>query len=61
MSDRVLSVESERRQMFDLLNEAATLINDGRVAETETLKCVYREAIQWAIDQLRNRDPKEWP
>lgn len=40
-------------RILDLLEEAATLIDDGRVAETETMKCVYRDVIREAIERLR--------
>lgn len=39
--------------LLDLLDEAATLIDEGRVAESESLKCVYREVIHEAIARLR--------
>ena len=43
-------------QLLDLLDEAARLIDDGAVASTETLKCVYREVIHEAIRRLRSVD-----
>lgn len=39
--------------LLDLLDEAACLIDEGRVAPTETLKCIYRDAMYSAIEQLR--------
>lgn len=43
----------EDGRLFDLLDEAATLIDDGRVAPSETMKCVYSEVIHEAIKRLR--------
>lgn len=39
--------------LMNRLEEAAALLDEGKAAPTETLKCVYRDAVREAMRRLR--------
>lgn len=61
LQDRRPQEPIELGRLLDLLEEVATLVDDGAVAPTETMKCVYRDVVDDAIRRLRAAAPAPPP